>query len=237
MPRLADAGPRDARVHAATALTALSAVLVVGLKPRHALIRDGVAVLVDPAANLDTGNRRIVRCAVTATTALRELAIPVHVGHPAMTTAPAPAAEARLTHGLVAVRITHAGRLFDARAGRDLAEVPSATHRGVHTSARRIAGVDGARDAVIAVTHKRVRTPSIHAAIDARIVMVRCITKRRILMVSCVLVIRIDPSIALGWRIQAECVFACIDRLCSRAAEEAEGEEDWEMAKGHVGQL
>ncbi len=56
-------------------------------------------------------------------------------------------------------------------------------------------------------------------------------------MVSRVLVIRIHSAIVLVSCIQAECVFAGIARLRGWAAEEAEGEEDGEMAKGHVGQL
>jgi hypothetical protein len=56
-------------------------------------------------------------------------------------------------------------------------------------------------------------------------------------MVSCVLVVRIRTIIVMVRCIQAECVLACIDRLRGGAAEEAEGEEDGEMAKGHDGQL
>ena len=205
-------------------------MLVVGLKPRHAFVGNGVAVLVNSAAYLGAWNRRIVRRAVIAAATAVQFPVSIGIRHPSVATAPVPATETRLTHRAVAIRIAHAECLSHARGGGHLAEGSRPADGGVHARARRIAGVDGTSVSVITGTHKGVRSPRIYA----RILWDRCISIRHVLMVSCIE----DEHILMAGVVMVSCIqtehIIALPRIhhlaCGRAAEEAEGEDSREMA-------
>ena len=191
---------------------------------RHSpvLIEAAIAVVVFAAvADFGTGTGGISGLAIRSTAANRRVAITILVRRPLVRASAQSTSGRRLTWLVDAVCVDRARVRWEASIGHSVAVLTRTAIDLVNTRASRITKVASAGNAVIAITDERIRPRCIHACI----VMVRRVVFSRatIVMIRC---------------IDAERILAHVGPLThGRAAEEAEGEEDGEIAKGHVGQL